>query len=62
MLFPQSTPLHSAAMNGNLKIVEYLVKRGAEVSSQDQTKVRGYYTTVGLQFGHFTDVAVPCRN
>jgi len=39
VLFQQSTPLHSAAMHGNLKIVQYLVKRGAEVSSQDQTKV-----------------------
>lgn len=36
---PQPTPLHKAAMKGNLEIVKYLVDRGANVNSVDHNGV-----------------------
>jgi len=29
------TPLHYSSQNGNLSVVEYLVKNGAEINSQN---------------------------
>ena len=36
---PQPTPLHKAAMKGNLEIVKYLVDHGANVNSSDHNGV-----------------------
>ena len=36
---PQPTPLHKAAMKGNLEIVKYLVDHGANVNSIDHNGV-----------------------
>ena len=31
-----STPLMNAAMNGHLRVVEYLVEKGADMEAKDQ--------------------------
>lgn len=36
----QITPLHAASENGYLDVVEFLIKKGAEVNAEDESQVK----------------------
>ena len=55
------TPLHSAAMNGNTQIVEYLISKGANINVQ--TQPQGYAPIHSASFaGHLETIKVLVKN